>query len=149
MLPTTAPEAGKREDVQTAASDGSRQLHESILFVEDHADSAEVLSMVLRNMGFEVRTRATVAEATRLASENQFDLLLSDVGLPDGTGIDLIRAIRRHSSYPAIALTGFGMEQDVERFKEEGFDAHLTKPVNLEKLAATIRNPLTRESRPS
>jgi PAS domain S-box-containing protein len=149
VLPTSAPGDGKRPQVQNAALDGSAERHESILFVEDQADSAEVLSMVLRNMGFEVRSCATVAEATRVASENHFDLLLSDVGLGDGTGIDLIREIRRHSSYPAIALTGFGMEQDIERFKQEGFDAHLTKPVNLEKLEATIRSLLTRESRPS
>ena len=55
--------------------------------------------------------------------DRQFNLLLSDIGLPDGTGIDLIREMRRHSTVPAIALTGFGMDQDISRYKEAGFDS--------------------------
>jgi PAS domain S-box-containing protein len=119
----------------------------NILLVEDHADSAEVLTAVLRNMGYRVEACATVAEARKLAREKHFDLLLSDVGLPDGTGLDLIREIRKYSSYPAIALTGFGMDRDIARFKQEGFDEHLTKPVNIEKLETLIRQLLARDSR--
>jgi CheY-like chemotaxis protein len=110
----------------------------SILLVEDHEDSAEVMSRLLRQKGYSVETCATVTEALKIVSARQFNLLLSDIGLPDGTGIDLIRQIRRHSSLPAIALTGFGMDQDVERYKESGFDAHLTKPVNFQKLEMII-----------
>jgi CheY-like chemotaxis protein len=79
-----------------------------------------------------------VAEAVKIVNERNFNLLLSDIGLPDGTGIDLIRLIRQHSSLPAIALTGFGMDQDIARYKESGFDAHLTKPANFQKLGMII-----------
>jgi len=110
----------------------------SILLVEDHEDSAEVMSRLLRQKGYSVETCATVTEALNIVSARQFNLLLSDIGLPDGTGIDLIRQIRQHSSLPAIALTGFGMDQDVARYRESGFDAHLTKPVNFQKLEMVI-----------
>ncbi|MGH7779909.1 MAG: CHASE3 domain-containing protein [Candidatus Binataceae bacterium] len=124
---------------QAKMSDGDGAGNEfSILFVEDHQDTAEVMTGILRAHGYKVHTCATVAEATRLARELQFDLLLSDVGLPDGTGIDLIRAIRLHSSVPAIALTGFGMDQDISSFREAGFNEHLTKPVNLQRLMIAI-----------
>jgi len=73
-----------------------------------------------------------------LATEQQFNLVVSDIGLPDGSGVDLIRQMRRHSSVPAIALTGFGTDRDINRYKEAGFDAHLTKPVNFQKLEMII-----------
>ncbi len=110
----------------------------SILLVEDHKDSAEVMSRLLRDKGYSVETCATVADALAIASERRFNLVLSDIGLPDGTGVDLIKQLRQHSSIPAIALTGFGMDQDISRYKEAGFDAHLTKPVNFQKLEMII-----------
>ena len=121
-----------------AMTDGGRPTRRnpqaiSILLVEDHKDSAEVMSRLLRARGYSVETCATVAEALKIASGRHFNLILSDIGLPDGTGIDLIRQIREHSSIPAIALTGFGMDQDIKRYKEAGFDAHLTKPANIQK----------------
>jgi CheY-like chemotaxis protein len=79
-----------------------------------------------------------VSEALKIVSGRHFNLILSDIGLPDGTGIDLIRQIRGNSSIPAIALTGFGMDQDIKRYKEAGFDAHLTKPINIQKLEMLI-----------
>jgi len=115
-----------------------------ILFVEDHEDTAEVLSMLLREYGYTVETCATVGEALKLAKEHQFDLLISDVGLPDGTGVDLLHAIRQHTSFPAIALTGFGMDSDIARFRKEGFDEHLTKPIDIQELRSTIRDLLLR-----
>jgi len=123
------------------AESGPVQGHH-ILFVEDHADTAEVLTMLLQDFGYRVESCATVAEAIKLATEHRFDLLISDVGLPDGTGIDLLRAIRQHSALPAIALTGFGMDTDVARYRQEGFDDHLTKPVDIQELRAAIRQLL-------
>ncbi len=110
----------------------------SILLVEDHTDSAEVRGRLLRAKGYVVEICATVAEAEKIMREQQFNLLLSDIGLPDGTGVDLIRQVRQRSTIPAIALTGFGMDQDITRYKEAGFDAHLTKPVNFQKLEMII-----------
>jgi signal transduction histidine kinase/CheY-like chemotaxis protein len=116
----------------------ARQLE--ILLVEDHADTAFVMTRLLRKLGHNVQTSETVATAVRLAEEKNFDLLLSDIGLPDGNGIDLIRRLRRASSIPAVALTGFGMDEDIVKCREAGFDAHLTKPVNFQKLEVLIRD---------
>jgi len=110
----------------------------SILYVEDHVDSAEMLTRLLRSLGYQVETCGTVADAIRLASQRKFDLLLSDIGLPDGSGIDLIAQVRQRSSIPAIALTGFGMERDVEAYRTAGFNSHIAKPVTIEKLEMLI-----------
>ena len=144
MLPSleSAADATATRVRTNRAGHGGTRKGISILFVEDHQDTAEVMSGILRAQGYEVQTCATVAEAIRLARENNFDLVLSDVGLPDGSGVDLIRAIRLHSSVPAIALTGFGMDQNVASFREAGFNLHLTKPVNLQRLLIAI-NDLT------
>ena len=109
-----------------------------LLLIEDHADTARALTRLLRTRGYQVESAGGVAEATEIAQRNQFDVFLCDIGLPDGTGFDFINQIRQTHRTPAIALTGFGMQQDVERAKEAGFDAHLTKPVNLQKLEGTI-----------
>jgi CheY-like chemotaxis protein len=127
-LPLTAPPGRPRRDAQGI----------NILLVEDHEDSAEVMSRLLREKGYSVQTCSRVAEAVKIAGERRFNLILSDIGLPDGTGIDLIHQVRQHSSIPAIALTGFGMDQDIERYKAAGFDAHLTKPVTFQTLEMII-----------
>ena len=111
-----------------------------ILLVEDHNDTARVMGRLLTGLGHEVETRDTVASATEVLEQQDFDLLLSDIGLPDGTGVDLIRQIReRNRKFPAVPLTGFGMEDDIARCKEAGFDEHLTKPVSFQKLQMMIR----------
>lgn len=136
-LDSAAAAISRSSGAHCANHDGTRNGF-SILFVEDHQDTAEVMSGILRAQGYDVQTCGLVSEAIRLAHDNTFDLILSDVGLPDGTGIDLIRAIRLYSSVPAIALTGFGMDQDVASFREAGFNVHLTKPVNLQRLLIAI-----------
>lgn len=109
-----------------------------LLLLEDHADTARALSRLLENRGYRVETVATVAAALETTKRHAFDLLLCDIGLPDGTGMDFIEEVRRTRKTPAIALTGFGMQQDVDRARRAGFDAHLTKPVSLQKLEVTI-----------
>jgi PAS domain S-box-containing protein len=112
-----------------------------LLLVEDHLDTAKVLARLLRGNGHEVETAASLREARHAFATGRFDFLVSDVGLPDGSGIDLIREIRERygPTLPAVALSGFGMEDDVARCRQAGFDDHLTKPVNLQKLEATIQ----------
>lgn len=110
-----------------------------LLLVEDHADTARALQRLMQSRGFNISTAGSVATALETLQQDKFDVLLCDLGLPDGTGLDLIRKVRETSrTLPAIALTGFGMQQDVERAAEAGFDAHLTKPVNIQTLEATI-----------
>ena len=109
-----------------------------LLLVEDHGDTARALARLLENRGFTTKTAPSIATALEAIGRETFDLFLCDLGLPDGTGIDFIRKVRETRQTPAIALTGFGMQEDIERAQKAGFDAHLTKPVNLQKLEATM-----------
>jgi PAS domain S-box-containing protein len=109
-----------------------------ILLVEDHVDTALTLTRLLKLKGHEVHAVGTLAEANQAVESNQFDLLVCDIGLPDGTGYDLIKTVRQRNNLAAIAITGFGMASDVERAMEAGFDAHLTKPIDLQRLEAAI-----------
>ncbi len=109
-----------------------------VLLIEDHEDTAQVMQNVLRQMGHEVETCSTVATACQKLHDAQFDVLLSDIGLPDGTGIDFIKAAREICQTPAVALTGYGMAEDVERCLQAGFDEHLTKPIDFERLQNTL-----------
>jgi len=111
-----------------------------ILLVEDHADTRHVMAMLLRSFGCVVSVAGTVKEAADLAGREQFDLLVSDIGLPDGTGIDVIRVVSAQQPVKAIAISGFGQEDDLRRSREAGFATHLTKPVNVKTLQEAILN---------
>jgi PAS domain S-box-containing protein len=115
-----------------------------ILIVEDHPSTAEVMSRLLTLNGHKVKAAATVEAGLELAFSSPFDLLISDLGLPDGTGIDLLRRLRETHDVPAIALTGYGRKEDVEAATSAGFAAHLTKPVDLDSLQATISRVVTK-----
>jgi CheY-like chemotaxis protein len=98
-----------------------------------------MMQRLLMADGHEVETAGDVAAALKLAKGKQFDLLLSDLGLPDRSGLDLMRELRRRGdSVPGIALSGYGQEEDIRRSKEAGFAAHLTKPTNPDKLTEAI-----------
>jgi PAS domain S-box-containing protein len=119
-------------------SEPPRIKHVHILFVEDHADTARVLGKIMRNAGFDVTHAGSVAEAHGLAGSRHFDLLISDLGLPDGTGLDLMKGLRDAQGMTGIALSGFGTDDDVKASAAAGFAAHLTKPVEWERLRAEI-----------
>jgi CheY-like chemotaxis protein len=94
---------------------------------------------LLEAEGHQVQTAGDVATALELAAQYSFDLLLSDLGLPDGSGVDLMRTLRgRGRTLPGIALSGYGQEEDIRRSKEAGFAAHLTKPTSSDQLARAI-----------
>ena len=76
------------------------------------------------------------------AVRNKFDLLISDIALPDGTGIDLIMQLRAIPKTPAIAISGFGNNGDIERSLQAGFSEHLIKPIRLDKLEAAIERAI-------
>jgi PAS domain S-box-containing protein len=109
-----------------------------ILLVEDHADTARALVRLLERRGYNVRAAGTMAAALSAIGEERFDLLICDIGLPDGTGLDLIQQVRRTDKTPALALSGFGMDEDIARAKAAGFGVHLPKPVNFQQLEAAI-----------
>ncbi|HEY1717872.1 MAG TPA: ATP-binding protein [Verrucomicrobiae bacterium] len=105
-----------------------------ILLVEDHEPTRTALTHLLVRRHYEVATAASLLEARALAGKQNFDVLISDIGLPDGSGYDLMTELREHHGLKGIALTGYGMEQDVARSQKSGFVAHLTKPVRMESL---------------
>ncbi|CAB3750497.1 hybrid sensor histidine kinase/response regulator [Paraburkholderia humisilvae] len=137
-LPTAEPPADK--PVVADASTGHPAGALSILMIEDHEDTAEVMAQLIRTLGHEVTVVGRVADALAATQSASFDLIVSDVGLPDGTGIDFIRAFRERSEVPAIALTGFGTDEDIRRCLDAGFNAHLTKPVNFTQLEKAIES---------
>jgi CheY-like chemotaxis protein len=120
-------------------SPGERSLR--ILLVEDHADTAEAMADLLGLSGHKVTVARSVGEglAAAEAAAGGFDLVLSDLGLPDGSGQDLMRELVRLYGLKGIALSGYGMEEDVRRSREAGFARHLTKPVNRQALEGAIR----------
>jgi len=113
----------------------------SILIVEDHADTARILSRLLAKRGYRVRTAGTVKEALEAFSE-PVDLMVSDVGLPDGTGYELIRRALEIRPVIGIAMSGFGMEEDIVKSREAGFAEHLVKPVDVVQIDESIRRLL-------
>ncbi|MCX5544832.1 response regulator [Paraburkholderia sp. CNPSo 3076] len=136
VLPTAARGEGA---AATAELRGPHRVGAlNILLIEDHEDTAEVMSQLMRAGGHEVAVAGSVTGALALTASMAFDLVVSDIGLPDGSGIDFIRAFRAQSTAPAVALTGFGTDEDVRRSVEAGFTAHLTKPVNFEQLERLI-----------
>src|SRR5207253_6851670 len=115
----------------------SRSLH--LLLVDDHADTRDVLSRLLNKSGHEVATADSAQGALKLMESGQFDVLMSDIGLSDGDGYDLVRAAKRRQPLTAVALSGFGTEEDVRRSLEAGFDYHVTKPVDLNGLRSLLQ----------
>jgi PAS domain S-box-containing protein len=109
-----------------------------ILVVEDHEPTRETLARLLTKRGYEVSLAGTAARARQLAAETTFDLMVSDLGLPDGSGHELAADFGRDYGLRAIALSGYGMEEDVRRSRTAGFLDHLTKPVEIEELYRAI-----------
>jgi PAS domain S-box-containing protein len=105
-----------------------------ILLVEDHQDTRRSLSRLLTHFGHSVVTANNVEDAIAIIGANNIDAVLCDIGLPDGSGYEVAAQARANGSIKAIALTGFGTEQDVQRSKEAGFDFHLIKPINFQEL---------------
>jgi CheY-like chemotaxis protein len=118
-----------------------RSKQHDILLVEDHADTAFVLAKLLRSFGHRVQTAESCQTARRLFQTNpDVDVLLLDLGLPDGDGCDLLRELHQIRKIPAIAVTGYANKDDIERSQAAGFVAHITKPFALDQLTATLTN---------
>jgi PAS domain S-box-containing protein len=109
-----------------------------ILIVEDHQDTRHMLSRLLTHFGHEVLAADNVRSALKIISSEQPDVLLCDIGLPDGSGYDVIAQAKRKQPLKAVALTGFGTEEDIRRSKEAGFDFHLVKPIDLHELQTVL-----------
>ena len=115
-----------------------------ILLVEDHGDTRRTLARLLTHFGHAISVADCVQVALDVFSSQEFDAILSDIGLPDGTGYDIITEAKRQQAenyghtLTGIALTGFGTDDDIRRSKEAGFDYHLTKPVDFAQLRTVL-----------
>jgi signal transduction histidine kinase/ActR/RegA family two-component response regulator len=114
-----------------------------ILLVEDHVDTLHVMADFLEVSGHEVTKAPDVGSALRLAETRSFDLLVSDLGLPDGSGLDLMRQVRERYGLPGIAVSGYGTSDDVRLSQDAGFLDHLIKPVHPSKLKEAIARART------
>jgi signal transduction histidine kinase/methylmalonyl-CoA mutase cobalamin-binding subunit len=149
-------------EARGAAPEASPEIHAEgnleapatrLLLVEDHADTAHVMARMLRRSGFHVTVASCIAQGlaeTAVAHAavdasgrtHPIRLVISDLGLPDGSGTELMRELAEKYHLRGIALSGFGMEDDVRRSQMAGFARHLTKPVDFELLLANIREVL-------
>lgn len=109
-----------------------------VLLVDDHADTLASLRLLLEHKGFAVTTASSGAAATELAAQARFDVLISDIGLPDSSGYEVVGAIHQYQKIPAIAFSGYGTDSDVDRSHQAGFDRHFTKPVMVSRLVDAI-----------
>jgi CheY-like chemotaxis protein len=143
-LPIVASSAVAAPPVATSSNQtGSRR----ILLVEDHATTAAVMARLLRKRGHQVELAHTVADAIRIGMAQVFDVVMSDLGLPDGSGYEVMEALRDKTEAFGIALSGYGMDADIDRSASAGFRLHLTKPVDVEKLYEAVE--ITRAREPS
>jgi CheY-like chemotaxis protein len=123
-------------EVRAAVAGSGRR----ILLVEDEQATLRLMAWLLRGAGHRVTAAGSISSAMEAVQAGDFDLVISDIGLPDGSGLELMRrAVARRGAVPAIALTGYGMEEDIRRSREAGFTAHLTKPIDFAKLESMIR----------
>lgn len=105
-----------------------------LLIVEDHEPTRDALNRLLSKNGHQLTSVGTIRAAIAAFSASDYDAIISDLGLPDGSGLDLMRELQRQKPVTGIALSGYGMEEDVRQAKAAGFFAHLTKPVKIDQL---------------
>ena len=135
---STAP--GKNVVDQAADKSAARPWRKlRILMVEDHEHTALVMSRLLRQAGHEVLTANSVQSALDLLRTTTLDLLVSDLGLPDGNGFQVMRELAKRGDAKGIAVSGYGMDDDVAQSSAAGFSAHLTKPISPEQLKQAIK----------
>jgi len=113
-----------------------------LLVVDDHADTCTGMKMILERRGYDITVAYSAGAALEKTEQEDFDLLISDIGLPDRSGYELMSELRKSKGLPGIALSGFGMETDVNKAREAGFSEHLTKPINFDQLEQAIRHLL-------
>jgi len=109
-----------------------------VLVVEDHSDTRNVLELLLKRCGCQTVAAKNVNTARTRLSEMKFDILISDLNLPDGDGIDLVREAKQHQSLKAIAVTARTSAEERESGLRAGFDVYLTKPIDFNELRCAL-----------
>lgn len=122
-----------------------REFPGRILLVEDHRDTGKIFARLLERQGFEVEHASSASEAWDLFQNEEFDVVVSDIGLPEENGIELMRRMRQlRPETRGVAISGYGMEHDVDSCRAAGFSEHLTKPVEFARLHAAVDRLLDR-----
>ena len=137
LFPVSAEVGDMTAPVIPASIKPRQPMH--ILLVEDHEDTNRSLTNLLRRRGYKVQPATTMRSALDLAATEHFDVLISDIGLPDGSGMELMQTLQSARPLFGIALTGYGMEDDIRKSYDSGFNHHLVKPVDLNKLDSLIQ----------
>ncbi|CAN5788217.1 hypothetical protein BH20VER1_BH20VER1_16370 [soil metagenome] len=143
-----AAEAASRPGVSAPAARAAQPTNghgPHLLVVDDHPDTCLGMKMMLERRGYRVTVAHSATQAVEKAAEEEFDLMISDIGLPDRSGFELMEELRATRSLRGIAVSGFGMENDISRARAAGFSKHLTKPVNIDRLQEAIQNLLDPE----
>ena len=142
-LPVAAPAEVPAAAPAPAPGSAADHLHGCrVLLVDDHLDTAKAMGRLLKRWGCQVQTADTVAGALQAAAATRPDVLISDIGLPDGSGLDLIRQLLARHPVRGIAVSGFGMDEDLSRSRAAGFVEHLVKPIDVNRLEQAVRRAL-------
>ena len=134
---------GHREDRPVDREPKPIVANRRVLLVDDHQDTCLGMKRMLERRGYQISIAHSAQQAVEKVRTQEFDLLISDIGLPDRSGYELMREVRLNKRLPGIALSGFGSEEDVNQAREAGFAEHLTKPINFERLEKTIQSLLS------
>jgi two-component system, chemotaxis family, CheB/CheR fusion protein len=146
-VPGAAGKLAKTSTRSSSAKRGSNQNYrehtarQSVLVVDDVSDVTEMIALFLKHAGYDVTTSNSAGQALQLASDRYFDLVISDIGMPEMNGYQLAESLRASNGYqttPLIAVTGYTEYDDRGRSLRAGFDAHLTKPINPSQLLELV-----------
>lgn len=139
-LPTVEPASQPPAPVTAPLLSG--QPLSRILLVDDHDDTLRILSRLLQKWGYSVTTAGSVQTALTLAAQQKFDLLISDLGLPDGSGLEIMEQVKSRYGLRGVALSGFGTEEDIQASRDAGFEEHFVKPVSFPDLQRILKRLL-------
>jgi len=142
VVPVSGDGDGTRRDEKREVAESKRHR---VLVVDDHEDTCTGMKMMLQRRGYDITVAHNADQALEKAEEQEFDLLISDIGLPDRSGYELMKELSS-KGLRGIALSGFGSELDIIKARAAGFSEHLTKPINFDKLDETIRGLLELEA---
>jgi CheY-like chemotaxis protein len=143
MLDALPDGTAPQQDAPSLPADLSftTDLHCRMLLVEDNPDSADILKMGLEAYGYTVTLAGTCAKALAVGGREDFDVVVTDLGLPDGSGIEIGRALSPRM--PVIALSGYGSPQDVQRSTAAGFSGHIVKPADFTAVHSMVQRVLS------
>ena len=117
--------------------------------VENHRDTLDAITMFLKAQGHDVIPAPDMTTALKMAPTAKFDVLISDIGLPDGDGWELLKRLREQMPIKAIAMSGYGMRADLAKSKAAGYTAHLIKPFGPPELESALKRVLAEEHEPT